>query len=250
MDFDLMAEAFPKILDGLSVTIILSASSLFLGFFLAVGIALMRLSRFRLLSGFAYGYVYVFRGTPLLVQIFLIYYGSGQFAFIRESFLWPFLREAWWCAILALTLNTGAYTSEIIRGGILSVPFGQIEAAKACGMNALLRFRRIIFPQAIRQALPAYGNEIILMVKSTSLASTITLLEMTGIARKMISQTYKPLEIFLVAAVFYLVLVFVITRTIAFIEQKLNPDRRAAVRTRIPAAKDMQAVSVSDVDIR
>ena len=118
MDFELMAEAFPKILNGLPVTILLAATALFLGFFLAIIIALLRLSRFRLFAGFAYSFVYVFRGTPLLVQIFVIYYGTGQFEAVRESFLWPVLRDAWWCAILALTLNTGAYTSEIIRGGI------------------------------------------------------------------------------------------------------------------------------------
>lgn len=248
MDFQLMADAFPKILDGLPVTMALAASSLFAGFFLAVAIALLRLSSFKPVSAFAYGFVYVFRGTPLLVQIFLIYYGTGQFEAVRESFLWPVLREAWWCAILALTLNTGAYTSEIIRGGILSVPFGQIEAAKACGMNALMRFRRIIFPQAIRQALPAYGNEIILMIKSTSLASTITLLEMTGIARKMISQTYKPLEIFLIAAVFYLTLVFVVTRLVAYVEYRLTPDLRDAVRS--SKRKDMTTVAALGSDVR
>tara|TARA_E500000318_G_scaffold109950_1_gene124167 strand:- start:7843 stop:8589 length:747 start_codon:yes stop_codon:yes gene_type:complete len=248
MDFELMVEAFPKILSGLPVTMVLAATSLFLGFFLAIVIALLRTSRFRPLAGFAYSFVYVFRGTPLLVQIFLIYYGTSQFEAVRESFLWPVLREAWWCAILALTLNTGAYTSEIIRGGIQAVPFGQIEAAKACGMNAIMRFRRIVFPQAIRQALPAYGNEIILMIKSTSLASTITLLEMTGIARKMISQTYKPLEIFLIAAVFYLTLVFIVTRLVAFIEYRLSPERRDAVRS--PAVKDLRTASVGDIDIR
>ena len=248
MDFELMAEAFPKILNGLPVTILLAATALFLGFFLAIIIALLRLSRFRLFAGFAYSFVYVFRGTPLLVQIFVIYYGTGQFEAVRESFLWPVLREAWWCAILALTLNTGAYTSEIIRGGIQAVSFGQIEAAKACGMNAVMRFRRIVFPQAIRQALPAYGNEIILMIKSTSLASTITLLEMTGIARKLISQTYKPLEIFLIAAVFYLTLVFIVTRLVAFIEYRLTPERRDAVR--IPTVGDLKTTSADDHDLR
>ena len=248
MDFALMAEAFPKILDGLPVTMALAASSLFLGFFLAIVIALLRTSRFRPLAGFAYCFVYVFRGTPLLVQIFLIYYGSGQFEVVRESFAWPVLREAWWCAILALTLNTGAYTSEIIRGGIQAVPFGQIEAAKACGMNAVMRFRRVVFPQAIRQALPAYGNEIILMIKSTSLASTITLLEMTGIARKLISQTYKPLEIFLIAAVFYLTLVFVVTRVVALIEYRLNPERRDVASMR--KDKDMTTVAALGADVR
>ena len=147
----------------------------------------------------------MFRGTPLLVQIFLIYYGLGQFEAIRDSFLWTFFREPFWCAILALTLNTGAYTSEIIRGGIQSVPFAQIEAARACGMGRLLLFRRIVLPLAIRQALPAYGNEIILMVKASSLASTITLMEVTGIARGIIAKTFAPVEIFIVAGAIYLV---------------------------------------------
>lgn len=228
MDFALMVESAPKILEGLPVTLSLAGTSVFIGFFFAVLIALMRLSRFRAVSAFAYGYVYVFRGTPLLVQIFLIYYGTGQFDFFKQSFLWPVLRDAWWCAIIALTMNTAAYTSEIIRGGIESVPWGQIEAAKACGMNTWMRFRRIVFPQAIRQALPAYGNEIILMVKSTSITSTITLLEVTGIARKLISQTYKPLELFLIAGAIYLTCVFVITRVVGLVEYRLSPHLRDA----------------------
>src|SRR3546814_5668981 len=122
-----------------------------------------------------------------------------------------------------MTLNTGAYTSEIIRGGIESVPWGQVEAAKACGMNAWLRFRRVVFPLAIRQVLPGYGNEIILMIKATSLASTITLLEVTGIARKIISQTYAPVDLFVMAGAIYLALVFTVTRIVALIERRLSP---------------------------
>ncbi|MCE3250066.1 MAG: transporter permease [Geminicoccaceae bacterium] len=175
MNLELMWQSVPKLLGGLVLTLELVTLSLLLGFVVAVGIALMRVSPYRALSGLAYVYVFVFRGTPLLVQIFLIYYGLGQFEAIRDSFLWTFFREPFWCAILALTLNTGAYTGEIIRGGIESVPWGQIEAARACGMSRVLLFRRIVFPIAIRQALPAYGNEVILMVKSSSLASTITL---------------------------------------------------------------------------
>src|SRR3546814_3029905 len=123
-----------------------------------------------------------------------------------------------------MTLNTGAYTSEIIRGGIESVPWGQVEAAKACGMNAWLRFRRVVFPLAIRQAWPGYGNEIILMIKATSLASTITLLEVTGIARKIISQTYAPVELFVMAGAIYLALVFTVTRIVDLIERRLSPE--------------------------
>ncbi len=226
MDFALMWESLPKLLEGAGMTFQLVFASLALGFFVAVGIALLRLSSFRAISAVAYSYVFVFRGTPLLVQIFLIYYGLGQFEAVRESFLWPFFREPYWCAILALTMNTGAYTSEIIRGGIQSVPWGQVEAARACGMSGPLLFRRIIFPVAIRQALPAYGNEIILMVKSTSLASTITILEITGIARKIISQTFLPVEIFIVAGAIYLTINFVVTRGVRYLEYRLSPHLR------------------------
>ncbi len=224
MNWELMNESWPELLAAVPVTLTLAASSLFLGFFLAVGISLMRVSKIRILSNFAYFFVYLFRSTPLLVQIFLIYYGSGQFRDFFESIgLWVFFREAWFCAILSLTLNTAAYSSEIIRGGIQSVPFGQIEAAKAIGMSKALLFRRITFPVAIRQALPGYGNEIILMVKATSLASTITLLEITGVAKKIISATWSPIEIFIIAGFFYLIINFIVTRIIQTLEIKLSP---------------------------
>jgi len=224
MNWELMNESWPELLAAVPVTLMLASSSLFLGFFLALGISLLRVSKNPILSNFAYFFVYLFRSTPLLVQIFLIYYGSGQFRGFFESIgLWVFFREAWFCAILSLTLNTGAYTSEIIRGGIQSVPYGQIEAAKAIGMSKVKLFRRITFPVAIRQALPAYGNEIILMVKATSLASTITLLELTGVAKKIISATWSPIEIFIIAGIFYLAINFIITRIIQGLEIKLSP---------------------------
>ncbi len=224
MNFELMAESLPKLIAGVPITLSLVAGSLALGFVFAVILAQLRLSRNPLLSKLAYAYVYVFRSTPLLVQIFLIYYGSGQF---RESLegvgLWFFLREPYFCAILALTMNTAAYTSEIIRGGIQSVPWGQLEAGRAVGMSGVTLFRRIVFPVAIRQALPAYGNEIILMVKSTSLASTITILEITGIAKKIIATTYATIEVFIIAGAIYLSINFIVTRGIQWIEIKLSP---------------------------
>ncbi|GHD42960.1 nopaline transport system permease protein NocM [Thalassobaculum fulvum] len=241
MRFELFGEYFPDLLSGIPMMLQLAGLSLFLGFFLAVLLAVLRTSGIRPLEWFVRGYVYVFRGTPLLVQIFLIYYGTGQFDLIKQSFLWPVLREAYWCAIIALTLNTGAYTSEIIRGGIEAVPWGQVEAAKACGMSAWLRFRRVVFPQAIRQALPGYGNEIILMIKSTSLASTITLLEVTGIARKIISQTYAPLELFVMAGAIYLTIVFTVTRIVDWIENRLSPEL-AGRRHVEDAEKDLASV--------
>ena len=224
MNWELMGEALPQLLGGVPDTLTLVATSLALGVVLAVGLAQMRLSKNRVLSPLAYGYVYIFRSTPLLVQIFLIYYGSGQFRpLLQDIGLWTLFREPYFCAILALMLNTGAYTSEIIRGGIQSVPFGEVEAGRAIGMSRFQLFRRVIFPQAIRQALPAYGNEVILMVKSSSLASTITILEVTGIAKKIIAATFQPVEVFIIAGSIYLLINFLVTRVIQFTERRLNP---------------------------
>ncbi|MGI9525383.1 MAG: ABC transporter permease [Hyphomicrobiaceae bacterium] len=224
MDFDLIAQSLPKILVGMDETLLLAFTSLVFGFFLAVPLALMNISHNPIVAGTASGYVYIFRSTPLLVQIFLIYYGSGQFrASFEAAGIWWMFREAWFCAIFALTLNTAAYSSQIIRGGLMSVPVGQIEAARAIGMSGWQAFYRIIFPIAFRQALPAYGNEIILLVKSTSLASTITILEITGVAKKIIASTYQPIEVFLIAGAVYLLINFVVTRAVALAEFWLNP---------------------------
>jgi len=226
MNFELMIETFPKLLSGLNLTIQLVTISLFLGFCLAIGLALLRLSNNTFLSFFAKTYVFYFRGTPLLVQIFLIYYGIAQFEIIRETFVWFFFKEAYWCGILALTLNTCAYSSEIIRGGIQSVAFGQIESAKSVGMSRFLLYRRIILPIAFRQALPAYGNEIILMVKATSLVSLTTYMEMTGIARSIMYKTFAPVEAFIAAGSIYLFLNFLVVQLIKFLEWKYNPHLR------------------------
>jgi octopine/nopaline transport system permease protein len=227
MDFELIAESFPKLLSVVDETMILAMVSVTIGFFLSIPVAVARLSRVWILSTMARGYVYIFRSTPLLVQIFLIYYGSGQFRpFFDQIGLWVLFREAWFCAILALTLNTTAYTSEIIRGGIESVSWGQIEAARSVGMSGLLLFRRIVFPVAIRQALPAYGNEVILMVKATSLASTITIIELTGMAQKIIAATYRPVEVFIIAGTIYLLINFLISRGVVKTENWLNPHLR------------------------
>ena len=224
MDFELMYESFFKLIKGIPLTLEVVIISTLFGFFLAILIALMRISKRSYLSNTAYYFVYTVRGTPLLLQIFFIYYGLAQFNFIQESFLWVVLKDPFWCAIIALTLNTTAYSSEIIRGGIQSVSKGYIEAASAVGMGKFLSFRIIMLPLAIRQALPAYGNELILMVKASSLISTVTLLEITGIARKIISQTFAPIEIFLVAGSIYLLINFIITRGIKMAEKKLSPD--------------------------
>ncbi len=239
MDFEFLARIIPQIAAGLPTTLLLVAQSLALGFVLAVLVALMRLSANSLASGFAYGFVYVFRSTPLLVQIFLIYYGSGQFRpFLEDVGLWVFFRDAWFCAVLALTFNTAAYTSEIIRGGIQSVPRGEIEAGRAVGMSALQLFRRVTFPIAIRQALPAYGNEVILMVKASSLASTITILEITGIAKTIIASTFRPVEVFIVAGALYLAINFCVTQAIRLAERRLAA--RSSVSGKKPVRRSEQ----------
>ena len=235
MDFEFLRQTLLLLLSGVPLLLQLAFFSIAAGAVLAVLLALMRLSGNPVLDFAARSYVFVFRGTPLLVQIFLIYYGLGQFPEIRQSLAWPFLREPYWCALLALTLNTGAYSSEIIRGGILSVPFGQIEAARACGMSRSLIFRRITVPQGLRVALPAYGNEIILMTRSTALASVITLMEVTGIASKIISETFRAVEVFICAGAIYLILNFAISRGIALLERRLSPHtREPAVPANLP----------------
>jgi octopine/nopaline transport system permease protein len=223
MDIAFLADTFRTLLPGAPLTLKLAFLSIAFGAVLALLLALMRLSGATVLDWTARAYVFAFRGTPLLVQIFLIYYGLGQFAWIRASALWPFLREPFWCAVTALTLNTAAYGSEIIRGGLLSVPGGQIEAARACGMSRFLLLRRIVLPLAIRQALPAYGNELILMIKATSLASIITLMEVTGLAAKLISDTYRAIEVFIVAGTIYLAINFIMTRIVQYADHRLTP---------------------------
>ena len=227
MDVFFLADTMQKLLAGLPLTVELAGISISLGAALAVLLALLRASSAPG-AWFVRFYVYVLRGTPLLLQIFLIYYGIGQFASVRGSILWPFLRQPYWCAILALSLNTAAYGSEIIRGGLQSVPSGAIEAARVSGMSGVLLYRRIVLPLAIRQALPTYGNEMVIMVKSTSLASIVTLMEVSGISYAIISETYRALEVFLCAGTIYLALNFLLTRAIGGVEYWLNPHLRTA----------------------
>lgn len=244
IDAAFMGETFLKLLAGLPLTLKLTFASVSLGLIVAMVLAAMRMSGMLLLDWFARGYVFVFRGTPLLVQIFLIYYGLGQFRpELQAMNLWGFFREPYWCALLALTLNTAAYVSEILRGGLQSVPQGQVEAARACGMSQFLLYRRIIAPIAVRQALPGYGNEIILMVKATSLASIITMMEVTGIAHKLISQTFRAIEIFICAGAIYLILNFLVTRAIQALEYRLSPHLREAP---VPALRLEPAMSSGD----
>ena len=236
---ELVQLAVPVLLKGLWMTLTLTAVSVAIGFNLGLGLAIMRGSENAWVSGCARGYSTAFRGTPLLVQVFLIYYGLGQIKFIHDSaVLWWVISEGSRCAVLALALNTAAYTSEILRGGLVAVPVGLVEAAKACGMSRAMRFRRIEFPLAIRQALPAYGNELVLMVKGTSLASTITVLEITGYAKRLMSQTFAIFEVFAIAGVLYLALNLVLIGVVRLVERRLMrhtgsaPQSRSATPTR------------------
>lgn len=222
MDWPFLLEVLRQLLSGLPLTLQLAAMSLSIGFGLAVLVAAAAACPLPPLQWLARAHVEVFRGTPLLVQIFLIYYGLGQIVILRQSFLWPFLREPYWCAILALALNTSAYTAEIIRGAVQAVPPGEIEAARSCGMSGFLLRRRIIWPIALRQGLPVYGSEVILMIKATSLASIITLTEVTGVAYKLISSTYRVLEIFVVSGAIYLALTFLLSSALSLVERRLH----------------------------
>ena len=225
MRLELMYESFFKIVEGIPLTLQVVSISTILGIFLAVAVALMRISGNRLMSLPAYYFVYLIRGTPLLLQLYFVYYGLSQFEAIRESILWPILKEPYWCGIITLTISTGAYSSEIIRGGILSVSKNYIEASGALGLSQIKTFMLITLPITVRQALPAYGNELILMVKASSLISIVTLMEITGIARTIISKTYAPVEIFLVAGSIYLVINFIIVIFVNLAERRLGIEK-------------------------
>jgi octopine/nopaline transport system permease protein len=219
---ELAQQAVPVMLKGLTTTLFLAAFTIPIGFFMGLGLAIIRRGTNRYLIAAARAYSLVFRGTPLLVQLFLIYFGLGQLSFLKQSdFLWWFFGDGARCAILAMALNTAAYTSEILYGGLSTIPTGIIEAAESAGMSKWLRFRRIDFPLAIRQALPAYGNEIILVIKGTSLASTVTVMEITGYAKRMMSQTYAIIEIFAMAGVLYLVLNALMIVALRLVEKRL-----------------------------
>ena len=222
MDFELMINSFPKLLNATVVTLKLLSVSLIVGLFIGLLFAILRLNKNIFINKFAYGYSYVFRGTPLLVQIFIIYFGLGQIESLRSSFLWVILKEPYWCAIIAFALNTGAYTSEILRSAFQTIKPGIIEAGKSLGISNKIIFYKVKIPIAIRQSLPAYGNEIILMLKGTSLASTVTLMDLTGVAKYIISTTFKPIEVFIVAGGIYLFMTFIIHNVIKFLEKKYS----------------------------
>ncbi len=222
MDLELMVNSFPKLLNAAVITLKLLSVSLIIGLFIGLFFAILRLNKNIFINRFAYGYSYIFRGTPLLVQIFIIYFGLGQIEYLRSTVLWVILKEPYWCAIIAFALNTGAYTSEILRSAFQTIKPGIIEAGKSLGISNKVIFYKIQIPIAIRQSLPAYGNEIILMMKGTSLASTVTIMDLTGVAKYIISTTFKPIEVFIVAGGIYLFMTFIIHNVIKYLEKKYS----------------------------
>ena len=227
LDFYVVFQHWDLFLQGVMNTISLVVLALVIGGALSVPLAIARASKTRGLNEAIWVYVYIFRGTPLLVQTYLIYYGLGQFELVRDSMLWPFLREAWWCALLAFTLNTAAYTTEIFRGVIESTPWGEVEAAKASGMSPWTRMRRIVLPSAFRRALPMYSNEVIFMLHGSVVASTVTIVDILGAGRTLNAKYYLAYEGFIAAAVIYMVLVFVISKGFKAWEWKWHAHLRA-----------------------
>jgi arginine/ornithine transport system permease protein len=208
MRTDIFWLALPSYLTGAATTVLLLLTSLLLGFAAALPLAIMRASNNPWLSRPVWLYTYVIRGTPLLVQLFILYFGMAQFAAVRDSMLWPLLSSAWFCASLAFALNTTAYTTEIFAGALRAVGAGEREAAKSMGMSPFTLYRRILLPDALRRALPAYSNEAVFMLHATSLAGTVTLFDLTAAARAINADTYRPFESFGLAAVLYLLMTF------------------------------------------
>ncbi len=227
MDFAVIIDNLPLYLSGLRVTIELLILSLICGLALAVPVGVAAASRRRWVHAVPRGFIYFMRGTPLLVQVFLIYHGCAQFDFLRESFLWVVFKQAYWCALIAFSLNTAGYTAEIIRGAIKQTPVGEIEAARACGMSGATTLRRIILPSAFRRGLPAYSNEVIFMLHGTVIAGVITIVDLFGAAKIVNSRHFVPFESFIAAGFFYLCLTFMIVYLFKWMEKRWHAHLRA-----------------------
>jgi len=221
IDLELMISGLPALLGGAVLTLQLTALVLLLGALLAVPLALAKNAAFVAPRRIADAYVAVFRGTPSIVQVFLLYYGAAQFDAVRASAAWPVLRDPYWCSVIALGLNSAAYTAKNLAGALAAVPHGLLEAARVLGLGRFARFWRVQFPLATRTALPAYSNEVILTCKATSLASTVTLMELTGSARLLASQTYAPYEAFLAAGLAFLLINYALMVVLRRLEHRL-----------------------------
>ncbi|MBE1282938.1 MAG: ABC transporter permease subunit [Rhodobacteraceae bacterium] len=221
LDFYLVLQNWSLFWKGLQNTLLLLVLSLIAGGLLAVPLAIIRATRVPILNPIAYGFIYFVRGTPLLVQLYVIYYGLSQFEAVRDSAAWVILREPWWCALIAFSIGTAAYTAEIFRGAIEDTPRGEVEATIAAGMSRVLAYRRIILPSAFRRALPAYGNEVIFNLHTTVIASTVTVIDVLGAARTFNNKYYLAYEGFITAALIFIAIVFVITRVFNLMERRM-----------------------------
>jgi arginine/ornithine transport system permease protein len=220
IDWQVIQGSLPDFAHGLRVCLTLLAISIATGFVLSVPLAVARVSSRRWLSWPVWGFTYVIRGTPLLVQLFLVYYGLAQFEAVRESFAWPLLREAWFCAWLAFAVNTTAYTTEIFAGALRATPTGEVEAARAYGLSGIKLYRRVLLPGALRRALPQYGNEVVGLMHATSIASTVTLVDVTRVARDVYANHLLPVEAFGTAAVIYFALTFTLVGGFKLLERR------------------------------
>jgi arginine/ornithine transport system permease protein len=208
IDWGVISAALPDFFKGLQVTLLLLAISASVGFVLAIPLAVARISKNRWIGAPVWLYTYVIRGTPLLVQLFVIYYGFAQFEWLRESAAWTLFKNAWFCAWLAFVINTTAYTTEIFAGALKATPIGEIEAARSLGMSTLTQYRRVLLPGALRRAIPQYGNEVVGLMHATAIASTVTLVDLTRVARDVYANHLLTIESFGTVAVFYFVLTF------------------------------------------
>ena len=224
MNWEVIYKYLPKLLEGAALTVELVAFAVVAGLILALPIGIARTSKHWYVRALPYGYIFFFRGTPLLVQLFLVYYGLAQFDVVRQGPLWPYLRDAYWCTIITMTMHTAAYIAEILRGAIQAVPPGEIEAARALGMSRAQAMLYIILPRAARIGLPAYSNEVILMLKASALACTVTLLELTGMAKSLNAKTYEDIEFYFAAGMIYLAISFILVQGFKLLERLMRVD--------------------------
>ena len=229
---EVVAAMLPRLLEGALNTLIVMVTCTFLSLPLALVIAVSRLSSHELLSRAAGAYVFLFRGTPALVQLFFVYYGFSMSATMRETWAWYFFQNAWFCAIFALTLNTAAYQAEIFRGALQVVPSSHIDAAWSLGLSKNMTFWLVRVPEAFRLSLPGYGNELILLLKATSIVSTITILDLLGTAKLIYTETFDPITPLLLAAAIYLALVWLLQLGLSAAEWWLMPHMRDSLRVK------------------
>ncbi|WP_375573109.1 ABC transporter permease subunit [Ahrensia marina] len=226
MDFHTFLGYLPNLLDGARETAILTSFTLVCGLAIAVPVATCRLSRLWPLRTFALTFVLFFRGAPLLVLLFLVYFGLADIPLVRETWLWTFFRDAYFCAIFALSLNSAGYLSEVIAGAVRAVPRGEVEAATVAGLSRFDIARLVIVPNAVRLGLRNYGNEIIFVIKGTSIASLVTIVELTRAANNIYFRTFDPFTPLIAAGVIYFVAIWLLSRGIRSLERRLTPQLR------------------------